>query len=67
MSTKMTASTGRKGARRALCVGINDHPYEGNDLNGCSLEVRCMTGPDRPSRGIRKLAMFGAGGRILQG
>lgn len=25
-----------KGAnRRALCVGINDYPYEGNDLNGC--------------------------------
>lgn len=20
---------------RALCVGINDYPYEGNDLNGC--------------------------------
>jgi metacaspase-1 len=22
-------------AKRALCVGINDYPYEGNDLNGC--------------------------------
>lgn len=21
--------------KRALCVGINDYPYEGNDLNGC--------------------------------
>jgi hypothetical protein len=20
---------------KALCVGINDYPYEGNDLNGC--------------------------------
>ena len=22
-------------AKKALCVGINDYPYEGNDLNGC--------------------------------
>ena len=22
-------------AKRALCVGINDYPYEGNDLKGC--------------------------------
>lgn len=22
-------------SRRALCVGINDYPYEGNDLKGC--------------------------------
>ena len=21
--------------KKALCVGINDYPYEGNDLNGC--------------------------------
>jgi hypothetical protein len=20
---------------KALCVGIDDYPYEGNDLNGC--------------------------------
>lgn len=25
----------RKARKRALCVGINDYPYEGNDLNGC--------------------------------
>jgi metacaspase-1 len=22
-------------AKKALCVGINDYPYEGNDLKGC--------------------------------
>ena len=30
-STKQ-ATTGR---RKALCVGINDYPFDGNDLNGC--------------------------------
>ena len=25
----------RKAHKRALCVGINDYPYDGNDLNGC--------------------------------
>lgn len=24
-----------KSKKRALCVGINDYPYSGNDLNGC--------------------------------
>jgi hypothetical protein len=24
-----------RSTKRALCVGINDYPYEGNDLNGC--------------------------------
>ena len=24
-----------KSNKKALCVGINDYPYEGNDLNGC--------------------------------
>src|SRR5690606_36906356 len=31
------ASTGR---RKALCVGINDYPYDGNDLNGCVNDAR---------------------------
>jgi metacaspase-1 len=34
----MTAKTTGKAKgtkRRALCVGINDYPYAGNDLNGC--------------------------------
>ena len=22
-------------AKKALCVGINDYPYDGSDLNGC--------------------------------
>ncbi len=34
MTTKSTKKA--KGAKRnALCVGINDYPYAGNDLNGC--------------------------------
>lgn len=32
---KKTTSTAKGGKRKALCVGINDYPYEGNDLNGC--------------------------------
>jgi metacaspase-1 len=27
-------------AKRALCVGINDYPYEGSDLNGCVNDAR---------------------------
>jgi len=26
--------------KKALCVGINDYPYEGNDLNGCVNDAR---------------------------
>ena len=34
MTVKSVKKT--KGAeRKALCVGINDYPYAGNDLNGC--------------------------------
>jgi metacaspase-1 len=32
---RATRSDAKKGTRRALCVGINDYPYDGNDLNGC--------------------------------
>jgi hypothetical protein len=28
------------GQRRALCVGINDYPYDGSDLNGCVNDAR---------------------------
>jgi len=34
MSVKSTAKS-KSSKRRALCVGINDYPYSGNDLNGC--------------------------------
>jgi len=27
-------------ARKALCVGINDYPYDGSDLNGCVNDAR---------------------------
>lgn len=33
-SIKSTAKP-KSDKRRALCVGINDYPYAGNDLNGC--------------------------------
>jgi hypothetical protein len=43
------ASTGARGAakrapRRALCVGINDYPYDGSDLNGCVNDARAWAG-----------------------
>ena len=42
-------STAAKPARRALCVGINDYPYEGNDLKGCVNDAMAwaslLTGP----------------------
>jgi hypothetical protein len=31
-------------ARRALCVGINDYPYDGSDLNGCVNDARAWAG-----------------------
>ena len=34
MTVKSTAKP-KSSKRRALCVGINDYPYAGNDLNGC--------------------------------
>jgi hypothetical protein len=30
----------KRAARRALCVGINDYPYDGSDLNGCVNDAR---------------------------
>ena len=27
-------------AKRAFCVGINDYPYDGSDLNGCVNDAR---------------------------
>jgi hypothetical protein len=27
-------------AKRAFCVGINDYPYDGSDLNGCINDAR---------------------------
>lgn len=35
MPKKSTGGVKKKSPKRALCVGINDYPYEGNDLNGC--------------------------------
>lgn len=36
MAKRRTPRTVKKAPKRALCVGINDYPYEGNDLNGCA-------------------------------
>src|SRR5687768_17976879 len=30
----------KRAPRRALCVGINDYPYDGSDLNGCVNDAR---------------------------
>ncbi len=34
-TAKKPSSKARRAPKRALCVGINDYPYDGNDLNGC--------------------------------
>ncbi len=34
----------RRARRRALCVGINDYPFEGNDLNGCVNDAKAWAG-----------------------
>ncbi len=35
MAKTSASKSVKKAPKRALCVGINDYPYEGNDLNGC--------------------------------
>jgi len=30
-------------AKKALCVGINDYPYDGNDLNGCVNDAKAWS------------------------
>lgn len=32
---KKASRPARTGSRKAFCVGINDYPYDGSDLNGC--------------------------------
>jgi hypothetical protein len=39
-----TVNSGKKASKRALCVGINDYPYEGNDLNGCVNDANAWAG-----------------------
>lgn len=34
------AAAARRAPKRALCVGINDYPYNGSDLNGCVNDAR---------------------------
>jgi hypothetical protein len=31
-------------ARKALCVGINDYPSDGSDLNGCVNDAKAWAG-----------------------
>lgn len=45
-------------AKRAFCVGINDYPYDGSDLNGCVNDARSWAELltehfDFPSAGVR--------------
>lgn len=35
MAKSSASKSVKRAPKRALCVGINDYPYEGNDLNGC--------------------------------
>ena len=35
MAERKNPKTGKRAPKRALCVGINDYPYDGSDLNGC--------------------------------
>ena len=37
---KASNASVKKASRRALCVGINDYPYDGSDLNGCVNDAR---------------------------
>ncbi len=30
--------------KKAVCVGINDYPYDGNDLNGCVNDAKAWAG-----------------------
>jgi len=40
MQTSQLQRTSKRSPLRALCVGINDYPYAGNDLNGCVNDAR---------------------------
>jgi hypothetical protein len=40
VNQKKTVRKAKKAPKRALCVGINDYPYDGNDLNGCVNDAR---------------------------
>ena len=42
------------GARRALCVGINDYPYKDNDLKGCVNDARAWADTLRNTFGFAK-------------
>ena len=44
MPKKSTVEAKKKSPRRALCIGINDYPYEGNDLNGCVNDANAWAG-----------------------
>lgn len=51
--------------KRALCVGINDYPYAGNDLNGCVNDARAWAELltqhfDFPASNVRLLLDSGA-------
>ena len=48
--------------KKALCVGINDYPYEGNDLNGCVNDAKAWAKLladhfDFPQSDVRVLTM----------
>jgi hypothetical protein len=45
-------------ARKALCVGINDYPYDGSDLNGCVNDAKAWAQVLEELYGFEDIAML---------
>ncbi len=45
-------------AKKALCVGINDYPYDGSDLNGCVNDARAWARVLKEIYGFDDIAML---------
>lgn len=53
-----TSKAGRKSPSRALCVGINDYPYQDNDLNGCVNDATAWASLLRKHFGFRDIQLL---------
>jgi metacaspase-1 len=53
-----TSKAGRKSSLRALCVGINDYPYQDNDLNGCVNDATAWASVLRKHFGFRDIQLL---------
>ena len=45
-------------AKKALCVGINDYPYDGSDLNGCVNDARAWASVLKALYGFEDVSML---------